>query len=149
MEMIRSGNVYDHCSQNHGPGISNEDLPAAEYIVIPFGYQEGDAKEIAVRELVIPVCLECVPALKGEDWILLYCFECADSRWVCRKLAKNSYRHHILWLRGCPDCSNEFGGVYFTDIPSYGFLAHLAINEIRMAVNKNIFSRGARPASTF
>ena len=125
---------HDHCSLNHGPGISNEDLPAADYIVIPFGYREGEAREIAVRELVIPVCQDCVLALKGEDWTLLYCFECAESRWVCRQLAKNSYRHHILWLRGCPDCSNKFGGVYFTDIPSYGGLAHLAINEIRVTV---------------
>ena len=125
---------HDHCSLNHGPGISNEDSVAADYIVIPFGYQEGAAKEIAVRELVIPVCRECVLALKGDVWTLLYCFECAESRWVCRGLAKNSYRHHILWLRGCPDCSNEFGGLYFTDIPSYGSLAHLAVNEIRAAV---------------
>jgi len=124
----------DHCSLNHGPDISNEDIPAADYIVIPFGYEETEGIEIAVRELVIPACIECVMALKGEEWTLLYCFECAESRWICRKLAKNKYRHHILWLRGCPDCTNEFGGLYFTDIPSYGSTAYLAVNEVRIAV---------------
>ena len=123
----------EHCSLNHGPGISNEEIPAVDYIVMPFGYSESEDKEIAVRELVIPVCIECVMALKGEDWTLLYCFECAESRWVFRELAKNNYRHHILWLRGCPDCSNEFGGLYFTDIPTCGSSVQLALNEIRVA----------------
>ncbi len=125
---------HDHCSLNHGPGISNEHIPAADYIVMPMGYAEAAGKDIAVRELVIPVCFDCALALKGNEWTLLYCFECAESRWVYRKLAKNRYRHHILWLRGCPDCTNKFGGLYFTDIPTQGTEAHLAINEIRVAV---------------
>jgi hypothetical protein len=124
----------DHCSLNHGPDISNEKIPAADYIVIPFGYEESEGKEIAVRELIIPVCFECVTALKGEEWTLLYCFECTHSHWVNRKVAKNNYRHHILWLRGCPDCTNKFGGLYFTDIPADGSKAFLALNEIRLAV---------------
>ncbi len=124
----------DHCSLNHGPDISNEDIPAADYIVMPFGYEETEGIEIAVRELVIPACFDCVTALKGEEWTLLYCFECAESRWIYRQLAKNKYRHHILWLRGCPDCTNEFGGLYFTDIPSCGSTAYLALNEIKIAV---------------
>ena len=53
--------------------------------------------------------------LIGEEWTLLYCFECNASRWVNRELAKNSYRHHILWLRGCPECNSAFGGLYFND----------------------------------
>ncbi len=51
----------------------------------------------------------------GGKWTLLFCLDCGTSRWVYRELAKNSYRHHILWLKGCPDCSNTFGGLYFTD----------------------------------
>ena len=102
------------CGLNHGPGTKAEDFPASDYIVIPF----GDGKDPLVspeHELVIPVCLECAQALTGEEWTLLYCFECHASRWVCRALAKNAYRHHILWLRGCPDCSHAFGGLYFND----------------------------------
>jgi hypothetical protein len=124
----------DHCDLNHGPGISNKNIPAADYIVMPFGYKEAEDTEVAVRELIITVCYECALALKGDEWTLLYCFECAESRWVCRKLAKNCYRHHILWLRGCPDCSYEFGGLYFTDMPFHGSSAHLSINEIRLEV---------------
>ena len=125
---------FDHCSLNHGPGMNNNNIPAADYVVMPFGYKERQDTEVVVRELVIPVCCECVQALKGNEWTLLYCFECAESRWVCRKLAKNCYRHHILWLRGCPDCSNTFGGLYFTDMPCYGNPVYLAINEYSITV---------------
>lgn len=106
----------EFCELNHGPDTRRENFPASDYIVMPFGYSEDDRQEIAVRELVVPVCHDCARALIGNDWTLLYCFECANSRWVYRELAKNRYRHHILWLRGCPDCSNEFGGLYFNDI---------------------------------
>ncbi len=123
----------ENCSLNHGPGTENDKTTAADYLVIPFGYAENDVQEVAVRDLVIPVCFECALALKGDEWALLYCFECANSRWVCRKLAKNNYRHHILWMRGCPDCTNEFGGLYFTDVPTCGSEAVLAVNEIRVA----------------
>jgi hypothetical protein len=91
----------EHCSLNHGPGIGNDKISAADYVVMPIGYAENDVQDVAVRQLVIPVCFDCALALKGEEWTLLYCFECANSRWVCRKLAKNNFRHHILWLRGC------------------------------------------------
>ena len=125
----------DHCDLNHGPGISNKNFPAADYIVMPFGYKEAKDREVSVRELIIPVCYECVQALKGDEWILLYCFECAESRWVCRRFAKNNYHHHILWLRGCPDCSNKFGGLYFTDdLFRFSSSVSLAINKVRMVV---------------
>ena len=123
----------DHCSLNHGPGIDTGEIPAADYLVMPCGYEEREGVEVVVRELIIPVCTECVMALKGEEWTLLYCFECTRNHWVYRKLAKNNYRHHILWLRGCPDCTNNFGGLYFADIPVYGAEALLALNEIRLA----------------
>ena len=106
-----------YCELNHGPDTRKEDFPAVDYIVLPVGYKEDEVQDVSVRELVIPVCFECAQALMGDDWTLLYCFECGESRWVCRDLAKNSYRHHILWLRGCPDCTNVFGGLYFTDVP--------------------------------
>ena len=126
--------AHDYCSLNHGQDIRNENIPAADYIVMPFGYEESKDKEIAVRELIIPVCSECVQALKGNEWTLLFCFECAESRWVCRKLAKNRYRHHILWLRGCPDCTNAFGGLYFSESASHNCIPLLSGNEMRIAV---------------
>jgi len=123
----------DNCSLNHGPGTTYDKVPASDYLVIPFGYEEKEGVEVAVRELIIPVCLECALALKGEDWTLLYCFECTNNHWVYRSMAKNNYRHHILWLRGCPECTNKFGGLYFTDMPAYGAEAVLALDGIREA----------------
>ena len=79
----------DHCGLNHGPGICNKNIPAADYVVVPLGYRESPDTEVVARKLIIPICCECVQALKGDEWTLLYCFECTESRWVCRKLAKN------------------------------------------------------------
>lgn len=104
----------EHCGLGHGSKTMPNDYPASDYIVIPFG---DASKEVHTpdRDLVVPVCLECAQALVGDEWTLLYCFECNASRWVYRSLAKNQYRHHILWLKGCPDCTNKFGGLYFND----------------------------------
>jgi len=104
-----------HCELNHGPDADNKAWPAVDYIVLPFGYHDTEVVEVSARELVIPICNECAQALMEEEWTLLYCFECNSSHWVHRRQAKNDYRHHLLWLRGCPDCTNEFGGLYFND----------------------------------
>ncbi len=118
-----------YCELNHGPDTRKEDHPATNYLVIPFGYSENSVIDVAVRKMVIPICQECADALSGEEWTLLYCFECNSSHWVYRKLAKNSYRHHILWLRGCPDCTNEFGGLYFADHPEAPEEVEIVIKE--------------------
>lgn len=111
--MVELTNEY--CELNHGPDTRREDFPASDYIVMPFGYEENEVTDIAIRELVVPVCYGCATALLGNEWTLIYCFECCCSQWVNRKLAKNNYRDHLLWLRGCPQCTNEFGGLYFND----------------------------------
>jgi hypothetical protein len=105
----------EHCELNHGPRTNPAEYPAVDYLTLPIGFKENSIKTVTVRELVVPVCFECVHALLHDEWTLLYCFECSHSRWVNRELAKNSYKHHILWLRGCPDCTNSFGGLYFND----------------------------------
>ncbi len=106
----------EFCELNHGPNTRREDFPASNYIITPIGYSNNEIEEVTARELVVPVCFDCAEALYGEEWTLLYCLECANSRWVCRAMAKNKYRHHLLWLKGCPDCSYEFGGLYFNDL---------------------------------
>ena len=103
-----------HCELNHGPDTDNSDFPAVDYIVLPLG-ESKDGKTTVAREITIPVCAECAAALASNEWTLLYCFECGESRWVHRQLAKNKYRHSILWMRGCPECSAQFGGLYFSD----------------------------------
>ncbi len=105
-----------YCELNHGPGTQREEYQAVNYIVMPMGYKEDEIKEVMVRELVVPVCRECLDALSDNKWTLLYCFDCCQSQWVNRQRAKNRYRHNILWLRGCPSCSNEFGGLYFNNM---------------------------------
>ncbi len=118
----------EFCELNHGPDTNREDFPASNYTITPIGYTDNEIEEVTARELVIPVCHECAEALQGEEWTLLYCLECSESRWVYRQLAKNNYRHHILWLKGCPDCSYEFGGLYFNDLQAIStekeFLTH-------------------------
>ncbi len=118
-----------HCELNHGPETNSQDFKAVNYIVMPFGYNQSDVQDVSVRDLVIPVCNECIQALLQEEWTLLYCFECCRSQWVCRKFAKNQYRHHVLWLRGCPECTNEFGGLYFTDMPKM-----FGMTDVQLAV---------------
>jgi hypothetical protein len=110
---------HEHCHLNHGPDVECQNIPAVDYLVIPVGYKDNAVQDVAVRELVIPVCRECAESLQGTEWTLLYCLECGESRWVCRQFAKNRYRHHVLWLKGCPECSGELGGLYFNDAPSY------------------------------
>ena len=109
---------HEFCELKHGPNTHREDFPATDYLVLPVGYQEECDVEVVVRELVVPVCRDCVDALLGEEWTLLYCFECNSSQWIYRSLAKLNYRHHVLWLRGCPDCAEKFGGLYFNDFPT-------------------------------
>lgn len=67
-------------------------------------------------KLSINICEECLEALQGDEWVLLYCVNCLESRWVWKEASKMSYQHNILWLNGCPECTNEFGGLYFTDV---------------------------------
>ena len=105
----------ERCELNHGPGTDKEVFPATDFIVIPIGFIDNKTEtDTCTREMVIPVCQECAEALLGEEWTLLYCLECCASQWVCRQLAKKRYRHHILWMKGCPHCGG-FGGLYFND----------------------------------
>ena len=102
----------DTCQLNHGP----EDPPkAVDVIVQRFGYMETPLVEVCKFEVVIPICMECLRSIQGHRWTLAYCFSCNASVWFDRRASKLSYRHDILWLRGCPDCTGKFGGIYFTD----------------------------------
>ena len=105
----------EHCGLFHGTGVDVSIIPAADYIVIPIGYRKNKVEEVAVREFVIPVCKECADALFKDEWVLFYCVLCGASRWCRKEFAKLQCRYHILWLNGCKDCTNEFGGIYFQD----------------------------------
>lgn len=99
------------CELNHGP---EEPPQAFDYLCLPLGITKCDVSEVK-HNLTIPICKECSLTIQGDEWILLYCIDCGNSRWIARKLAKHKYREqdHCLWLRGCPECSNRLGGLYF------------------------------------
>ena len=124
----------ESCELNHGPNTRREKHPAVDYIIQPFGYNVNEIEEVSVREMLVPVCAECAEALRGNEWTLFYCFECCSSHWVYRAFARNRYRHHILWLKGCPECASEFAGLYFSDLESIvevpHFLTRLTIAEV-------------------
>jgi hypothetical protein len=124
----------EFCELNHGPDTHHEKRPAVDYIIQPFGYNVNEIEEVCVREMIVPVCTDCSEALHGNDWILFYCFECCSSQWVNKKFAKNRYHHNILWLRGCPACSKEFGGLYFSDLKALVdnplFLSPMVVSEV-------------------
>ena len=122
------------CELNHGPESHYKEHPATDYIVQPFGYNATDVEQVLTREMIVPVCGECAQALLSDDWTLLYCFDCCSSQWLNRHLTKNRYRHHILWMHGCPECAEELNGLYFSDIKTVmgdpQFLVH---DEIAIA----------------
>lgn len=103
------------CELNHGPGTNDEFYPAVCFIVLPIGQNEGNDIYKQEHELTISVCKECSEALQEDEWTLLFCVTCTSSQWIARQQSKMRYRHHIVWLQGCPECTNEFGGIYFSD----------------------------------
>lgn len=123
----------EHCELNHGPDSQDEKRTAVDYIVQPFGYTVNEIEDVVVREMIIPVCAECAEAVQGNEWVLFYCFECCSSHWVYKQFSKLIYRHNILWLRGCPECSETLDGLYFTDIQAITgnptFVSRMSIPE--------------------
>ncbi len=106
--------AHSSCHLNHGP----RDLgphAAVDYLVLPLGKQEAHGTISARSELVIPICKDCLEGLSDEAWTLLYCLDCNESQWVLRQLSRMRYRHNVLWLRGCPKCGGQFGGLSFSD----------------------------------
>lgn len=59
-------------------------------------------------EIIIPVCKECIEKLKNDDWILLYCVECCNSKWVYKSDSNHKHLYqegeHIRWMKICPVC---------------------------------------------
>lgn len=102
----------EYCRLFHGHGTEGERRQAVQYIVQGFGVLL--TQEIK-REIIIPICIECERKMGSDNWTLFYCFECNANRWIDRRMSKKRYRHNILWLRGCPECTGKFGGLYFAD----------------------------------
>lgn len=102
----------ERCELDHGPGTLYDRRVAVDYIIQPFGYTTNKIEEVAMREMIVPICADCADTLQGNDWTLFYCTECSSSQWIYKKFAPNNKRHNVLWLRGCSECSEEFSGLY-------------------------------------
>lgn len=108
------------CGLNHGPERATQ--PATDWLVVPLGLtNELNVSEVH-QELTIPVCNECLNELmKNEsEWVLLYCLDCCSSQWVARSLSRLSWvnkqtlqLHKVLWLRGCPCCTNKLTSISY------------------------------------
>lgn len=106
--------AHSYCQLNHGP---RDTVPhnAVDYLILPVGKQDSQGRVSEAADLVIPICSDCLTGLNDESWTLLYCLDCNQSQWILRELAKMDYRHHVIWLKGCPTCGRNFGGIYFND----------------------------------
>ena len=89
-----------------------ENIQSITAISVPFG-ADGHHSD----DLILGLCDRCYSRLQDDRWMLIYCYECNGSRWIYKPEAKMEYRKdtEIIWLRGCPDCSNKFGAAYFTN----------------------------------
>ena len=115
------------CELSHGP-YDHEPHQAVDFLVIPVGKTNENGNKLENSELVIPVCQDCVEALTGDEWTLLYCLDCNESQWVLRAVSRLNYRHHIIWLKGCPHCGEELRGIYFSDEDEIGW--DLAMDKV-------------------
>jgi len=106
----------DYCELNHGPGTLHDRRSAVDYIIQPFVYTQNNINDIAVREMIVPVCADCLEDMQGSDWALTYCIECCSSQWVYKKFVQNQYRNNILWLRGCTECGETADSMHAADI---------------------------------
>lgn len=111
---LQSELAHSHCELNHGRR-DTDPHPAVDYLVLPIGTKNSNGKISDQSDLVIPICQECLEGLSDEAWTLLYCLDCNESQWLLREMSKMKYRHNIIWLRGCPKCGGQFGGIYFSD----------------------------------
>lgn len=94
------------CALWHLPSDPANEHPAVDYLchqmgeILPDGTAEPDA------ELRIPICADCVDALLSNEWVLIYCINCGDSRWSCKALSDHDWPEdiQIAALKSCPSC---------------------------------------------
>jgi hypothetical protein len=59
-------------------------------------------------DIIVPVCEKCMERLTMDDWILLFCVECTESKWIYKPESKHkdSYQtgEHVRWMPACPKC---------------------------------------------
>ncbi len=106
----------EFCELNHGPDTHYKKRVAVDFIVQPFGYTDNGIEDITMREMLGRVCSDCIETIQGKDWTLLFCIECCSNHWVYKKFTQYRYNHNILWMHGCPECSEKSGDQNLHDI---------------------------------
>lgn len=99
------------CHLKHSDEDPAENHPAVDYLCQGLGDQKTGEITSQIR---IPVCVECINALKDNDWILCYCTYCNKSQWIYRPLAKREYPdgNLVYYMDICPFCAvveDEYG----------------------------------------
>jgi hypothetical protein len=88
------------CQLKHN---DDETHRACDFITCPMGYAD-----IGITDFItIPICKECIEALMGDEWVLLYCVHCNSSQWVYKPLSKREYTEKIVWMTKCPKCEGK------------------------------------------
>jgi hypothetical protein len=121
---LRASLENEICQLNHGhQPVTLEELKAVDWLVIPMGTKLSKVEASVQNFLTVPICADCAAELikPNSEWTLVYCLDCSANHWVLRPIAKLSYvnektaePYRILWLRGCPECSEKLNGITFT-----------------------------------
>lgn len=79
-------------------------LPACDCIVQPMGYTINEVEQVQQDELNIFVCDLCVKMMTSGEWVLIYCFNCHDFKFIYKKNAKRKYDSDFNLIKKCPSC---------------------------------------------
>jgi len=104
--------IGEHCHLKHSKEDPAENHPAVDYLCQNFGMETSTDNGHATNDSIvdfsvrIPICQECVDALLGDEWVLLYCVNCGSSQWVLKKYSKLNWPFwlHVKWMDVCPIC---------------------------------------------
>lgn len=105
--------TFPTCDLFHEPEFT--EIQTAYAISIPFGHNGHYDSD-----MILALCERCFSRLQDNDWMLIYCYECNQSRWINKLLSKLRYREdtQIIWTRGCHECPDFDGkpkATYFTN----------------------------------
>ena len=115
MTMLKELQTGTLCELSHGVKYEEKDILAVNYISLPMGIN-GQVTE----HLTWAICKECEEALQGEEWVLMACLNCGQTRWVSRRHSKLDYinketglPYKMVLFQTCLDCTGEFTGIHY------------------------------------
>ena len=79
-------------------------LPAVDCIIQYMGYTKNEVEQEVIDELCIMICEPCSKMMTSGLWVLLYCANCLDFRFVYKARARRTYDSDFQLLKRCPAC---------------------------------------------